>query len=125
MVSYADSEELVRNSGLPVYTLVETGGDHRLADPESLETMLEAVVLAAPILCLGIDVAWWGGQRRKPESQRDTIVYTTIGTGVAADLTFHPVNLSSATNPNGGNPTEPNLDPDGCQCRVIHCRKAR
>jgi hypothetical protein len=42
VVSFADSEELVRNSGLPVYTLVETGSDHRLADPESLEMMLEA-----------------------------------------------------------------------------------
>lgn len=42
VVSYADSEELVRNSGLPDYTLIETGNDHRLADPESLEIMLEA-----------------------------------------------------------------------------------
>jgi hypothetical protein len=42
VIPYADSEELVRNSGLPVYVLVETGKDHRLADPESLEIMLEA-----------------------------------------------------------------------------------
>lgn len=42
VILYADSEELVRNSGLPAYTLVETGNDHRLADPESLEIMLEA-----------------------------------------------------------------------------------
>ena len=42
VVPFADSEELVRNSGLPPYTLVETGNDHRLADPESLELMLEA-----------------------------------------------------------------------------------
>lgn len=42
VVPFADSEELVRNSGLPVCTLVETGSDHRLADPESLEIMLEA-----------------------------------------------------------------------------------
>lgn len=42
VIPYADSEELVRNSGLPVYTLVETGSDHRLADEESLEIMLEA-----------------------------------------------------------------------------------
>jgi hypothetical protein len=41
-VPFADSEELVRLSGLPVYTLVETGSDHRLADSESLEIMLEA-----------------------------------------------------------------------------------
>ena|GEM_PF-2991333 len=42
VVPYADSEELVRNSGLPAYTLIETESDHRLADPQSLEMMLEA-----------------------------------------------------------------------------------
>lgn len=45
VVPFADSEELVRNSGLPAYTLVETGNDHRLADPESLEMMLEACLI--------------------------------------------------------------------------------
>ena len=42
VIPYADSEELVRNSGLPVYTLIEVGNDHRLADPESLDLMLAA-----------------------------------------------------------------------------------
>jgi hypothetical protein len=42
VISFAYSEELVRNSGLPAYTLIEVGSDHRLADSESLETMLEA-----------------------------------------------------------------------------------
>jgi hypothetical protein len=42
VVPFADSEELVRNSGLPGYTLIEVGNDHRLADPESLAAMLEA-----------------------------------------------------------------------------------
>jgi hypothetical protein len=42
VVAFADSEELVKNSGLPKYTLIETGSDHRLADPESLEVMLKA-----------------------------------------------------------------------------------
>jgi hypothetical protein len=41
-VPFTDSEELVRNSGLPMYTLMEIGSDHRLADPESLDMMLEA-----------------------------------------------------------------------------------
>lgn len=40
VVPYADSEELVRNSGLPSYSLIEVGHDHRLADPDSLEMML-------------------------------------------------------------------------------------
>ena len=42
VIPFADSEELVRNSGLPAWTLIEVGNDHRLADPESLEMMLEA-----------------------------------------------------------------------------------
>lgn len=42
VVPFTDSEELVRNSGLPADTLVEVGTDHRLADPEPLEMMLEA-----------------------------------------------------------------------------------
>jgi alpha-beta hydrolase superfamily lysophospholipase len=42
VVSFADSEELVKNSGLPASALVEVGTDHRLADAESLAKMLEA-----------------------------------------------------------------------------------
>ena len=41
-VPFADSEELVRNSGLPDSALIEVGTEHRLADPESLEAMLKA-----------------------------------------------------------------------------------
>ncbi|HEV3343190.1 MAG TPA: alpha/beta fold hydrolase [Pirellulales bacterium] len=40
VVPFADSEELVRNSGLAASALIEVGNDHRLADPEPLETML-------------------------------------------------------------------------------------
>ena len=42
VVPLADSEELVRNSGLPASALVEVGNDHRLADPEPLAAMLRA-----------------------------------------------------------------------------------
>ena len=42
VVPFADSEELVRNSGLPSTALVEVGTDHRLADPEPLAAMLRA-----------------------------------------------------------------------------------
>jgi alpha-beta hydrolase superfamily lysophospholipase len=42
VVPFADSEELVRNSGLPASALVEVGDDHRLAHPEPLRKMLEA-----------------------------------------------------------------------------------
>ena len=40
VVPFADSEELVRNSGLPSSALIEVGTDHRLADPEPLARML-------------------------------------------------------------------------------------
>jgi len=42
VVSFADSEELVKNSGLPASALIEVGDDHRLADPEPLAAMLGA-----------------------------------------------------------------------------------
>jgi hypothetical protein len=42
VVPFADSEELVKTSGLPASALVEVGDDHRLADPEPLRKMLEA-----------------------------------------------------------------------------------
>jgi len=42
VVPFVDSEELVKNSGLPTSALIEVGNDHRLADPEPLEAMLRA-----------------------------------------------------------------------------------
>lgn len=42
VVPFADSEDLVKSSGLPASALVEVGNDHRLADPEPLAAMLRA-----------------------------------------------------------------------------------
>jgi len=42
VVPFYYSEELLRYSGLPGDALIETGSDHRLADPESLQAMLKA-----------------------------------------------------------------------------------
>lgn len=42
VIPFADSEELVANSRLPSETLIEVGNDHRLADAEPLNAMLEA-----------------------------------------------------------------------------------
>jgi hypothetical protein len=42
VIPFGDSEELVRNSGLPSSALIEVGNDHRLADPEPLEAILRA-----------------------------------------------------------------------------------
>lgn len=41
VIPFADSEELLANSGLSPETMIEIGNDHRLADPEPLETMLD------------------------------------------------------------------------------------
>jgi dipeptidyl aminopeptidase/acylaminoacyl peptidase len=40
VVPFADSEELLANSGLPRELLIEIGTDHRLAEPEPLARML-------------------------------------------------------------------------------------
>ena len=40
VVPFADSEELIKNSGLLPEALIEIGSDHRLADPEPLAAML-------------------------------------------------------------------------------------
>lgn len=42
VIPFADSEELVRNSGLLASALIEVGDDHRLADKEPLKAMLRA-----------------------------------------------------------------------------------
>jgi hypothetical protein len=55
VVPFPDSEELVRNSGLPASALVEVGDDHRLADPEPLRRMLEACE-GATKRCSGISI---------------------------------------------------------------------
>ena len=52
VVPFADSEELVRNSGLPASALIEVGNDHRLADPEPLAAMLRE--------CQPDRIARWG-----------------------------------------------------------------
>jgi hypothetical protein len=53
VIPFADSEELVRNSGLPATALIEVGEDHRLADPEPLAAMLKACNDATPTLNTG------------------------------------------------------------------------
>jgi hypothetical protein len=40
VIPFADSEELVRISGLPASALIEVGSDHRLAEPEPSKTMM-------------------------------------------------------------------------------------
>ena len=44
VIPFADSEELLLRNGMPRSALIETGNDHRLADAESLKTILDACV---------------------------------------------------------------------------------
>lgn len=47
-VPFENSVELVKHSGLSDSALIEVGNDHRLADPEPLEKMLEACLSLRP-----------------------------------------------------------------------------
>lgn len=47
-IPFGDSQELLRNSGLPESALIAVGHEHRLVDPESLKAMLEAVEQSGP-----------------------------------------------------------------------------
>jgi hypothetical protein len=42
VIPFGDSEQLVKNSGLPASALIQIGNDHRLADLEPLAAMLHA-----------------------------------------------------------------------------------
>ena len=55
-VPIADSRELLKNSGLPESALIVVGTEHRLADDESLESMVRAVE-SLGIAVTGIDPA--------------------------------------------------------------------
>lgn len=57
VIPFADSEELVANSGLPPESLVEVGDDHRLADEESLEAMLDA--------CFNVCLPEWNDEQKE------------------------------------------------------------
>ena len=48
VIPFADSEELVANSGLSPETFIEVDDDHSLADPEPLKPMLEACFKFSP-----------------------------------------------------------------------------
>lgn len=60
VIPFADSEQLIQQSGLPAETLIEVGSDHRLADESSLAVMLWACELLGSggrLLGLGADSA--------------------------------------------------------------------
>ncbi|NUQ63564.1 MAG: GNAT family N-acetyltransferase [Pirellulales bacterium] len=64
-IAFADSVELLKNSGLAESALVEVGTEHRLADPASLEAMLEACERSASVTDL-VDVTVYYLEMRNP-----------------------------------------------------------
>ena len=62
VIPFAESEELVANSGLPPETLIEVGNDHRLADDESLSVML----WACNLLASGEKLPWLDDESQLP-----------------------------------------------------------
>jgi hypothetical protein len=54
VIPFADSLELVANSGLPPQSVIEVGQDHRLADPQSLAVLQ----WACQWLAAGEDLPW-------------------------------------------------------------------
>ena len=62
VIPFADSEELVANSGLSPETLIEIGNDHRLADDESLSVML----WACNLLVSGERLPWLDDESQSP-----------------------------------------------------------
>ena len=71
VVPFADSEELIKNSGLPESALIEIGDDHRLADPEPLEAMLDACFKA----CLP---EWNDEQKAVLQQEWDGLCYSAV-----------------------------------------------
>ena len=62
VIPFADSEELVANSGLSPETLIEVGNDHRLADESSLSVML----WACNVLMSGEQLPWLDDESQSP-----------------------------------------------------------
>jgi hypothetical protein len=69
VIPFAESKELIRDSGLPSTALVEVGNDHRLADPEPLAAMLKACLSTRPLV-FGCDF----GVPRKAGDQAKKII---------------------------------------------------
>jgi hypothetical protein len=62
VIPFADSDELVANSGLSPEALIEIGNDHRLADDESLSVML----WASNVLASGETLPWLDDESQSP-----------------------------------------------------------
>jgi hypothetical protein len=88
VVPFADSQELLRNSGLPDSALIVVGTDHRLADPPPLKKMLETVERAR----IGLTMKLLNVQiqpERVPELDEAEVVSRLTSTGSGTGLVQH------------------------------------
>ena len=68
VIPFADSEELVANSGVPPEMLIEVGDDHRLADEESLSVMR----WACNLLASGEQLPWLDDEQQSSATSSST-----------------------------------------------------
>ncbi|QDT03794.1 Alpha/beta hydrolase family protein [Rubripirellula lacrimiformis] len=77
VIPLTDSQSLISNSGLPPTSLIEIGTDHRLADPQSLATMLDACLGFRPRV-MGAD---FGAPRKAGDQAKKIILMEAIRLG--------------------------------------------
>ncbi len=97
VIPFADSEELVKNSGLPFGVLIETGNDHRLADEDSLSVMLWAckVLVSGEFLTLDEDPQDFAySSRTSVNSSQEEASYICDACG---EVIVIPLDLSEGT----------------------------
>lgn len=64
------------------------------------------------ILCIGVDVAWWGGQKKSKDSRCESLAYSLRNLDGWGDLGIETIDLNPAFNPNA-DPWTPNADEHG------------
>ena len=69
--------------------------------------------ITGSVLCMGIDVAWWGGQTgpRNADTRSECLAWATRTDGGWSDLSIKRVDLNESYNPEA-DPYTPNADPN-------------
>ncbi|HEY8750769.1 MAG TPA: hypothetical protein VIM11_22485 [Tepidisphaeraceae bacterium] len=63
------------------------------------------------VLCIGLDLAWWGGSRNDPDSRNDALSYLFLRDGNATEIEATRISLGNTFN-GGANGFTPNCDPN-------------
>ena len=81
VIPFADSEELINRSRLPVESLIEVGSDHRLADQQSLAVLL----WICDLLGKGTRLSWLHKDNESEDTTKHPSDATTPGSGLQPD----------------------------------------